>query len=79
MTTSQYTRYVQGSSFYAVAERTLRGMVGAVTRNAPVLELPDRIAGMRDAATFEGHSLDVLLESALREVLSLGRFAMLLD
>ncbi len=79
MTTAQYTRYVQGSSFYAVAERTLRGMVGAVTRNAPVLELPDRIAGMRDAATFEGHSLDVLLESALREVLSLGRFAMLLD
>jgi len=79
ITTAQYTRYVQGASFYAVAERTLRGMVGAVTRNAPVLELPERIAGMRDAATFEGHSLDVLLESALREVLSLGRFAMLLD
>tara|TARA_R110002095_G_C4029466_1_gene215080 strand:- start:16 stop:261 length:246 start_codon:yes stop_codon:yes gene_type:complete len=33
MTTKQYTRYVQGSSFYAVAERTLRGMVGSVTLN----------------------------------------------
>ncbi|WP_299930245.1 hypothetical protein [uncultured Pelagimonas sp.] len=79
MTSTQYNRYVQGSSFYAVAERTLRGMVGSVTRNAPILELPDRIASMRDAATFEGHSLDVLLEDTLREVLSIGRYAMVLD
>lgn len=79
MTPKQYTRYVQGSSFYAVAERTLRGMVGSVTRNNPILELPSRIATMREAATFEGHSLDVLLEDALRETLSIGRYAMLLD
>lgn len=79
MTPSQFTRYVQGSSFYAVAERTLRGMVGSVTRNAPILELPSRIESMRDAATFEGHSLDVLLEDTLREVLSIGRYAMVLD
>jgi len=79
MTTKQYTRYVQGSSFYAVAERTLRGMVGSVTRNEPILELPDRIKDMRNAATFEGNSFDVLLEDILREVLSIGRMAMLLD
>ncbi len=79
MTPKQYNRYVQGSSFYAVAERTLRGMVGSVTRNKPILELPTRIESMREAATFEGHSLDVLLEDALRETLSIGRYAMLLD
>lgn len=79
MTSKQYNRYVQGSSFYAVAERTLRGMVGSVTRNKPILELPTRIESMREAATFEGHSLDVLLEDALRETLSIGRYAMLLD
>ena len=54
-------------------------MVGSVTRNKPILELPTRIASMREAATFEGHSLDVLLEDALRETLSIGRYAMLLD
>lgn len=79
MTPQQYNRYLTGASFYAVAERTLRGMVGSVTRNAPILELPPRIEDMRQAATFEGHSLDVLLEDALREVLSIGRIAMLLD
>ena len=79
MTPAQYNRYLTGASFYAVAERTLRGMVGSVTRNEPILELPARIEDMRQAATFEGHSLDVLLEDALREVLSIGRMAMLLD
>ncbi len=79
MTQAQYTRYVQGSSFYAVAERTLRGMVGAVTRNEPIVELPDRIESMRDLATFEGNSLDVLIEDALRETMSMGRYAMILD
>ncbi|WP_170430670.1 DUF4055 domain-containing protein [Ruegeria arenilitoris] len=79
MTQAQYTRYVQGSSFYAVAERTLRGMVGAVTRNEPIVELPDRIESMRTLATFEGNSLDVLIEDALRETMSMGRYAMILD
>ncbi len=79
MTQAQYTRYVQGSSFYAVAERTLRGMVGAVTRNTPIVELPNRIEPMRNAATFEGNALDVLIEDALRETMSMGRFAMVLD
>ncbi len=79
MTTAQYHRYLTGGSFYAVAERTLRGMVGSVTRNEPILELPPRISSMRDAATFEGNSFTVLLEDTLREVLSIGRVAMLLD
>lgn len=79
MTRQQYTRYLMGSSFYAVAERTLRGMVGSVTRNDPILELPPRIEPMRAAATFEGNNFNVLLEDTLREVLSVGRIAMLLD
>ncbi|MDJ0993799.1 MAG: hypothetical protein QNI90_09515, partial [Dinoroseobacter sp.] len=75
----QYTRYLWGASFYATAERTLRGMVGAVTRNEPVLELPPRLEPMRENATFEGNSMTVLLDDCLREVLSIGRYAMLLD
>ncbi|PIE13499.1 MAG: hypothetical protein CSA68_11625 [Rhodobacterales bacterium] len=79
MTQAQYTRYLVGSSFYAVAERTLRGMVGAITRNEAVLELPERLEPMRNAATFEGNSMDVLIEDCLRETMSLGRYAMVLD
>lgn len=79
MSPQQYSDYVNGASFYAVAERTLRGMVGAVMRNEPILELPDRLDSMREAATFEGNSLQILMEDALRETLSVGRYAMVLD
>lgn len=79
MTSDQYLDYLKGASFYPVAERTLRGMVGGATRNAPILEFPPRLEPMREAATFEGNSMVILIEDALREVMSIGRYAMLLD
>lgn len=79
MSAQAYSDYVKGASFYAVAERTLRGLVGAVTRNSAILTLPPRIASMRDTMTFEGNSFDVLLEEVLAEVLSVGRIALVLD
>ena len=79
MTQNQFTRYLSGGSFYAVAERTLRGLVGAATRNAPVIELPARLEPMRDTATFEGNSITTLIDDTLREVMSIGRRALVLD
>lgn len=79
MSAQAYADYVKGASFYAVAERTLRGMVGAITRNDPILELPPRIESMRETATFEGNAFDVLLAETVAEVLSIGRFGLLLD
>ena len=38
-----YTRYVDRSNFYAVAERTTRGLVGQVFRISPMLELPEQV------------------------------------
>ena len=76
MSAQQYADYVKGASFYAVAERTLRGMVGATTRTPPILTLPPRLTSMRDVATFEGNSFDVLLEETMAEVLSVGRLAL---
>ncbi|MET4130031.1 DUF4055 domain-containing protein [Roseovarius sp. MBR-6] len=79
MSAQQYQDYLKGAAFYAVAERTLRGLVGAATRNEPILELPPRLEPMRDAATFEGNPIGVLIEDTLREVMSLGRYALVLD
>ncbi len=79
MTASAYAAYVKRAAFYAVAERTLSGLTGAVTRNSAILELPPRLSTMRDNMTFEGNSFDVLLEEVLSEVLSVSRVAMLLD
>lgn len=79
MTQDAYAAYVKRASFYGVAERTLRGMAGAITRNPPILTLPPRIDSMRDVATFEGNSFGVLLEEVTAEVLSAGRIALHLD
>jgi hypothetical protein len=79
MTQDGYAAYLKRASFYGVAERTLRGMVGAITRNPPILTLPSRIESMRDVATFEGNSFGVLLEEVTAEVLSVGRIGLLLD
>ena len=79
MDAQQYADYLKGASFYAVAERTLRGLVGAATHNEPILELPPRLEPMREAATFEGNSLAVLIEQTLTEVMSIGRYALVLD
>ena len=43
------------------------------------MELPPRIGDMLDMATIEDNSLLILVEELLREVLSVGRFGMLLD
>lgn len=79
LTNQQYVRYLAGNSFYAVAERTLTGLVGAVTRNQPIVELPSRIEPLLETATFEGNSLDVLIADTLREVLSVGRRCLVVD
>ena len=74
-----YQAYLKRSVYYPVAERTLRMLIGMVLRMDPMVELPPRIGDMMDMATIEDNSLTVLTEEVLREVLSVGRFGLLLD
>jgi hypothetical protein len=79
MTQNDYAAYLTRAHYYPVAERTLRGMCGLALRNDPQIKLPPRLERMRQSATFKGHSLDVLIEDLLRETLSVGRIACVLD
>lgn len=79
MSASAYQAYVRRASFYGVAERTLSGLAGAITRTPPILTLPPRIDSMKETATFEGNSFGVLLEEVVQEVLSVGRVCLCLD
>lgn len=79
MNANEYKAYKQRATFYAVAERTLRGLSGMVFRHVPILKVPDRIKAMQDSLTTDGYSFEVLTEEILREVLSVGRYGMLLD
>lgn len=79
MTQTQYDAYKDRAQFYPVAERTLRGMSGLVFRHPAKFEIPTRLEPLREAATTDGHSLEVLAEQIVNEVLSIGRYGLLLD
>lgn len=79
MTDQQYAAYKERASYYAIAERTLRGMSGLVFRNPLQITLPPRLEPLIDVATNDGHSLDVFTETIINELLSVGRYGLLLD
>ena len=79
MTLAEYDAYKDRASFYAVAERTLRGMSGMVFRHPIKVELPDRMEPLRETCTTDGHNLEILAEIIVNENLSVGRYGLLLD
>lgn len=76
---AQYAAYKTRASFYAVAERTLRGMTGMIFRNDPVIKLPTKMEPWLTSATNDGMSLLMFVEEVTREVMSMGRYGVLLD
>jgi len=74
-----YASYKTRASFYAVADRTLRGLVGLVFRVEPVITLPPALAGLSEAMSPEGYDSRQLIRESLRETLSIGRLGLLVD
>ena len=76
---NQYSAYKTRTSFFPVAERTMRGLSGMVFRHEPVLEIPNRMEPMRESLSTDGYSFEVLAEEVVREVLTVGRYGILVD
>ncbi len=64
--------------FYGAQEMTLRALVGLAVREDLAVSLPPRLDPMRLNATNEAAPMSILIEDAVREVLSMGRFGILL-
>jgi hypothetical protein len=79
MSLTNYAAYKTRSSFYGVAERTLRGLTGLVFRREPSAVLPPKLAPMLDNMTTDGYSFKVLCQEIADEILSMGRYGLLLD
>lgn len=79
LSATEYSSYVARGLFYGAPEMTLRALVGLALRKDPVIGLPSRLEPMRLNATHESAPLSILIEDCVREVLSMGRFGMLLD
>lgn len=79
MTATEYVAYKERAQFFPVAERTLRGMSGLVFRNKTQFKLPSRLDELKEAATTDGHSLEIMAEQIVNETLSVGRYGLLVD
>lgn len=79
MNSQDYAAYLKRGVFFGIPASTLRALVGLALRKEPVIKLPARLEPMRLAATDDNAPLDILVEDAVREVMSMGRFGMMLD
>lgn len=79
MNLDAYKSYLARGHFYPAPEMTLRALVGLALRKDPVLKLPARLESLRTSATHDGAPFGLLVEEAMREVLAMGRFGLLLD
>jgi hypothetical protein len=79
MDLEMFKAYLKRAHYFPTTERTLRGLSGLVFRHAAQFELPPRLEPLREVATTDGYSLEVLAEQVTNEVLSVGRYGILLD
>jgi len=74
-----YSAYLQRARFPDITSSSLRGLIGISTKKMPEIELPAQLEHLVEKATLDGLSLKDLFKKAIREVLSVGRFNILVD
>ncbi|MEP6018219.1 MAG: DUF4055 domain-containing protein [Paracoccaceae bacterium] len=79
MSTDNYTHYLDRACFYGAPAMTLQALTGLALRKDPVIKLPRRLEPMRLNATHDNAPLSLMIEDVTREVMSLGRYGLLLD
>lgn len=74
-----YLAYKMRASFPDVVKTAVEAMVGVMHHKPPVIELPSALESMREAATTDGESLEMLLRRVNEAQLITGRLGLLLD
>lgn len=75
----EYAAYVERALFYGATARTVAGLSGAVQRKPATVSTPDNFSSRLADITDTGLNLDQFAKQALDEVLSVGRFGVLVD
>lgn len=74
-----YESYITRAYFPEIVRDTVNALVGAMTREAPNIQLPERLEPLREMATPKGETLNVLYKRILENQLLYGRRGLLLD
>ena len=75
----RYDDYLQRALFVNYTSRTKRGLIGAIFRKPPQIDLPPPLAYMVDDATRSGMSLADLAKMTVGDVMESGRCGLLAD
>lgn len=76
---ARYKSYLMRAVFYGVTGRTLRGYVGLVFDKDPAAQIPPLIEVIEQDATGSGTTLSQQAQSALGDVVALGRAGLFTD
>lgn len=76
---TRFDRYIQRAVFYNATGRTLEGLVGAVFKKDPVLEVPASLEYVKSNIDGQGISLAQQSKDTIAEVLKKGRHALYVD
>lgn len=80
MTDDQFAAYLLRAVFYGVTERTVLGLTGTIMRVPPIPQnFPDSIEPKIGKATADGNNLTTLAMRAAIELLTTGRYGILVD
>ncbi len=79
MLNDDYKSYLARAQFYNATGRTILGLTGALTRKPPQVELPEDMRPKLDSITLAGDSLEELSREGDAELLTIGRWGLLVD
>lgn len=74
-----YQAYLTRAVYHELVKPSLMSMLGVMHRKPPNIQLPAKLDGMRKRATFNGESLEALVQKVNEQQLLMGRYGMLLD
>lgn len=74
-----YSAYLSRAEFPEITQFILRGLLGLTNAETPTIVLPERLEYLKDSCTSTGLSLADFYMYAISEVLTTGRFPVILD
>lgn len=78
-TTEEYADFKDRALFYAAAARTATGLTGAIFRKEPLLEVPVAMEELLGRLTPEGAPFITFAKRVVQEIITLGRYGVLVD
>ena len=75
----EYHQYLMRAMFYGASGRTVQGLLGAIFRKPPMIDIPRALEEAAENITLTGVDLETFAKRVCEEVISMGRYGILVD